>query len=220
MRVGSFVIDRDPVYVGSGTLRVMTHLLAAVGVVALGVGLVLLGAALTGSPESLRLPVSLAEGATGEQADAHITDRAYAQSGFSEGENGHRLTSNEPTRTEILLDASADVLLAVAIGVSALLLRPVLASIAHGQPFGSGNARRLAYLAVVTVIPAALVPVLPQLAALSVLDRLALAERDSPFVMGVQLSLTPVLLLPLVFLVLAEAFRQGEKLHRDVEGLV
>jgi hypothetical protein len=44
--------------------------------------------------------------------------------------------------------------------------------------------------------------------------------ESQPVRFGASIPLTAAIGFPLVFLVLAEAFRQGEKLHHDVEGLV
>ena len=43
---------------------------------------------------------------------------------------------------------------------------------------------------------------------------------DGPFAVGATLTIGPALLFGLLLLVLAEAFRQGERLSQDVEGLV
>ena len=63
-------------------------------------------------------------------------------------------------------------------------------------------------------------PVLPQIGSLVVLDRLGLVGPGSPFVAGATLTIGPALLAGLLLLVLAEAFRQGERISDDVEGLV
>ncbi|GAB3268320.1 DUF2975 domain-containing protein [Kineosporia babensis] len=220
MRIGSFVIDRDPVYVGTRTLRVISAGLLLLGVVALGFAAVQLVRSFVVSPAPLKLPVALVEGASVEEAFEHRLQTAYAQTRVTANGDGMFLTTNDPTRTEMVLGAAGEVLLAVAIGTSALLLRPLLASIADGRPFAPGNARRLAHVALITTAAAVLVPLIPRVATMQVLDRLELVEEGSPFLFGMTFSLTPVILFPLVLLVLAEAFRQGEKLHRDVEGLV
>jgi hypothetical protein len=63
-------------------------------------------------------------------------------------------------------------------------------------------------------------PILDDLAGFTVLDRLGLVDSDSPFVLTmVHVDLAP-LLLALVVVGAAEAFRRGAALADDVAGLV
>ncbi|GLY18336.1 hypothetical protein Kisp01_53500 [Kineosporia sp. NBRC 101677] len=224
MRLGAFVIERDPVYVGTRSLQIISHTLALVGVIALGASAVLLGASVFRSHQSIDLPVQLQDTAVVARVGDFVTQNARTRAELAVSDGELALKVIDPPRLEILLGNAGPILLGLAIGISAFLLRPVLLSVANAQPFRPGNARRLAHVAVVTTCAAVLVPVSPALTTMFALDRLGLTGGreggDSPFVFGVSFSLTLVIVLPVVLLVLAEAFRQGEKLHRDVEGLV
>ncbi|GLY31771.1 DUF2975 domain-containing protein [Kineosporia sp. NBRC 101731] len=232
-------LKNDPRYVSPTMLRVITWIMLAVGAVSAVVAIVLLVASVTGSPRTQDVPVQLTDGASTERATGYVAERATESGGdpgsssatgahtrqagrssFTAGNDGPVLSAADPTRPERLLNNGGAILLGATVAVGTLLLRPVLTSIAAGRPFGSGNSSRLNLLAAVTGSAAVLVPLLPQFAALLTLDRLGLFGTGSPFVMGLGLSLAPVVGLSVLLVVLAEAFRQGEKLHRDVEGLV
>ena len=129
------------------------------------------------------------------------------------------LESWESTVTEQLLSRGDAAVLGLAVGLGAWLLAPVLESIAAGRPFGGGNARRLAWLAVVVAVAGSIGPLLPQYGSIAVLDRLGLVGPASPFVVATTFSFLPLVIGGLL-LVLAEAFRQGERIDSDVEGLV
>ena len=126
-----------------------------------------------------------------------------------------QLSAWHSTVAEQLLARGDVAVLGVALGVGAWLLRPVLAALAAGHPATAGNARRVARLAVVVVVAGMVGPLLPQLGALAVLDRLDLDAPGGPFTVGVHLSLLTPLLAGLLLLVLAEVLRQGARSPRD-----
>jgi Protein of unknown function (DUF2975) len=213
----------DRTYVRPSTIRSLNVLLAVIGIAAAVAGPVYAVNGATRAGAAVEVPVELdAEEAT-EAARIPLPvpglpdgARVSAPDQGSELE----LSAWDSTVAEQLLSRGDAALLGLAVGLGAWLLRPVLASIAVGRPFGTGNARRLAGLAVVLVTAGEIGPLLPQFGALTVLDRLDLVGPGSPFVMGIRFSIGPVLLGGLLLLVLAEAFRQGERLSEDVEGLV
>lgn len=95
---------------------------------------------------------------------------------------------------------------------------PVLSSISRGDPFAAGNARRLGLLATVVVVVGYVGPLLPQIASILVLGRIDLGP-DGPFTWSFTFSFLPLVIAALV-LATAEAFRRGEAITADVEGLV
>jgi hypothetical protein len=125
----------------------------------------------------------------------------------------------DSTVAEQLTSRGDMVLFGLAASAASMLLRRLLLSIAEGQPFRAGNARRIAALAALVAVAGTVGPVLPELAALMVLDRVGLAEPGGPFRVGVSFPLTALLVAP-VLLALAEAFRRGAELADDVRGLV
>ncbi|MBT0771876.1 DUF2975 domain-containing protein [Kineosporia sp. J2-2] len=215
-------MDRtDPASLSARALRLVTGLLLVAGGLAVTFSAVLLVRSLAGAGE-IDVAVRLGEDSTYEQAQSYLsrTNDSYATpAALTAGNDGFTLTAPGPHRVDLVLENGGAILTGSAVGVGALLLRPLLVSVAAGRPFGSGNARRLQLLGAVTAVTAFAGPLLPQLATMLTLGRLDRIEPDSPFVAGITFDLLP-LLLPLVFLVLAEAFRQGDRLHRDTEGLV
>lgn len=102
--------------------------------------------------------------------------------------------------------------------VIAILLAPVLSSIARGEPFAPGNARRLVLVGTALAATALMVPALPAWAGWLVLERTGLVATGR---FGLAGGLEPLPLLTAALLVvLAGAFRVGERLARDTEGLV
>jgi hypothetical protein len=124
-----------------------------------------------------------------------------------------------PTGLRLFTEAS-DVLLALAVGAGAWWLAGVLQTVSAGRPFDRRNAGRLQGVAAAVLLGGVVAPVLDDVAGFAVLDRLDLAGPDSPFVLTLlSVNLAPVLL-ALVVLAAAEAFRRGAALADDVDGLV
>ncbi|MGW7387053.1 hypothetical protein [Streptomyces sp. NPDC054794] len=127
------------------------------------------------------------------------------------------------TVPEQILARGGTAVITVCVGVGAFLLYRILLSIAAGRPFESRNPRRIAGLAGAIWVAGVVPGVLTWAAASLVLHRTGLAGPHSPVVAPpVDLigSVTWNLLLPLLVLAFAEAFRRGGELARDVEGLV
>ena len=210
----------DAPYVSSGGVEFMRQLLRVIAVVALLAataywvnGLTVVGAAVT-------VPVAVAEGTAVSPADTGRVDVGVA--GLPDGvsvwaaADSLSLTAGDSTAIEQMLTRGDDLLLGIAVALAAWLLYPVLGGLAQGRPFQRGAARRLAWLAVLIGALGVLAPLLPAVAAIAVQGRLGL---DEPVTWIAQWSLAPLLLAGAV-LVVAEAFRRGEQVSRDVEGLV
>jgi hypothetical protein len=127
------------------------------------------------------------------------------------------LRASGSTLGEQVLSRAAYAVAGLCVGAGALLLRPVLLSIAQGEPFRRGNAARIAGLGGLALVSGVGWMVLPLAATRSVLARLDLV----PGTLGSTFTLdtTPVVV-ALFALVLAEAFRRGGELARDADGLV
>jgi hypothetical protein len=118
-----------------------------------------------------------------------------------------------------LLWRSGDVLLGLSIGLSCWLGSRVVRDIARGRPFVHPNARRIAVIGVVIMAGGLFSQLLDWMGVIAALGDAGLDGPDSPFLLGGTLSLVPMLVAVPV-LVIAEAFRQGTRISRDVEGLV
>jgi hypothetical protein len=125
----------------------------------------------------------------------------------------------DSTIPEQLLSRGAAAMLWVCIGAGAWLLRGLLLSITDGNPLLPANARRIAGIAGLVIVAAAAGEFLPAMAGAMVLDRLGLGAGAPVAPLRAELGLFPILL-GMVLLALAEAFRRGSELARDAEGLV
>jgi hypothetical protein len=122
------------------------------------------------------------------------------------------------TRVEQALGRGDWMLVGLGMLVAAILLEPVLRSTALGRPFAAGNARRLLGVAGVVAVVGTVAPLLPAAAGALVLARTGLGDSGHLVAAG---GLSPFpLLVAAVLAVIAEAFRRGEQLARDSEGLV
>ena len=209
---------RRSTYVSPSTVRGMSALIGLAGVVAAIAGPVYAINGATQAGAAVEVPVELrgVDPLAGVAAGLPDGVRLLSQDGGVLSQ----LSAWDSTVVEQLLSRGDAAVLGLAVGVGAWLLGPVLGSIAAGRPFGAGNSRRLAWLAVVVAVAGSVGPLLPQFGALAVLERLDLVGPQSPFVMGVTFSFVPVVVGGFLLLVLAEAFRQGERIDSDVEGLV
>jgi len=214
----------DPVYVGPRTTRALATCLLLVGLVAAvgGVGYAVNGA--TQAPGNIHVPVAVVlEDVNGfggpvpvEVPGVDLPDDTRLQA----VEEGLVLVDHTGASRWTGFLARGDAALGgLAVGVCALLLAPVLTSLAAGQPFRRGNAARIGATAATILLAGTLAPLLPQVAALGVLDRLGLADPSGPFVVGLRLEVAPLLVAGLVCAV-AEAFRRGTRIAEDTVGLV
>lgn len=122
------------------------------------------------------------------------------------------------TALEQALSRGGTLVVGIAALIIALALRPVLVAVAEGRPFIRGAARRLVLVAVTVGVAGALATALPEVATSLVLERIGLADSEH-LVHGVTLGLGTVPIAVLL-LMLASAFRTGERNARDLEGLV
>ena len=119
-----------------------------------------------------------------------------------------------------LLTEASGVVAALAVAAGAWWLAGVLGTVAGGHPFHRRNSARLRGVAAAVLVGGVLAPIVDDLAGLAVLDHLDLLGPDSPFVLTLlHFDALPVLL-TLVVLAAAEAFRRGAAMADDVEGLV
>ena len=217
----------DPVYVGPRTIEVIAVLMLLLGVVAAvgGVGYAVNGA--TQAPGNVLVPVQVQppDGPDGMGISAPVPVEVAgvelpAGTWLRTADDGLLLVDGTgvPRWTGFLARGDA-ALGGLAVGLCAFLLAPVLRAIAAGEPFRRGNAARIAWTATTVLFTGFLAPLLPQLAALMVLDDLGLARAGSPFVLGMGFDLAPIGYSRLLFVV-AEAFRRGTQIADDTAGLV
>ena len=124
------------------------------------------------------------------------------------------------TVSEQLLSRGDSAILGLSVGAGALLVRRLLLSIAEGEPFRQGNAARIAGIAALTAGGSIGAALTPGLAGGLVLERLGLDGAESPVVATEFSYPMSALLVALLLLAVAEAFRKGTELAQDVDGLV
>ncbi|WP_298455543.1 DUF2975 domain-containing protein [uncultured Cellulomonas sp.] len=217
----------DPVYVGPRTTELIAVLLLVVGAVAAvgGVGYAVNGA--TQAPGNVLVPVAVqpSEQPDGVGVGAPVpvdVDGVDLPSGtwLRASDDGLVLVDSTGTGRWTGFLARGDAALGgLAVGLCAVLLAPVLRAVAGGEPFRRGNSARIGWTATIVLLAGIVAPLLPQLAAVIVLDGLGLVGPGSPFVVGMGFELAPVGVAALLFVV-AEAFRRGTQIADDTAGLV
>ena len=208
-------------YVNGGTLRLLGQALTALGVFAVLAGPIYLINGLTQARGAVRVPVAVLPGPEGETVVylpvAGLPDEAFVAVQGRIGE----LSALDSTMLEQFLGRADDALVGLAVGCAVWLLRPVIASLSAGNAFGAGNARRLYGLGVLTAVVTLVAPMFPVGAATLVLHRIGVETSGPDALLQPQLDVRAEwLVAAVVLVVLAEAFRQGERLHEDTEGLV
>ena len=118
-----------------------------------------------------------------------------------------------------LLTAAEPVLLMASIAVGAWCMAGIVRSVGAGQPFDRRNPARLVGVAFAVVTGGLLAPLVGDAATVAVLDATGLTDAGSPFAITATVSFAPILLTVLV-LTVAEAFRRGAALVDEVDGLV
>lgn len=224
-------------------LRVVAGLVVFIGVVAAVGGVARDVAAATRAPGPVGVPVSLRVHeldrlrvltATGPGARTLVPfrlQRGVEQPGLQLWVGAGRDSWIEPgarpfvfntvgsTVAEQLLAGGGAAVFGVCLAWGALLARRLLLSVGGGQPFQRRNAARVAVIAALIVAATVAGSLLPYLAARLVLGRVGLGGPGSPVYAQFTMPATP-LLLALLILALAEAFRRGTRLARDADGLV
>jgi hypothetical protein len=208
-------------------VRRLANLLVLIGALGAGIGVVQCLNAMTQAPASVKAPVSVApSGCCGdvrvELPGVTVPDGwllpASPPEGISENSAGRlRIEAWGSTRLEQAL-ASGDIVVGgIGFLIGALLIRPVLISVAEGQPFRRGNARRITLVAATVAVTGMLFGVPPEIAGLQILHRTGL-DTTGDFTGGVTIPLSPLLTAALV-LAVAAAFRAGEQLTREAEEM-
>ena len=118
-----------------------------------------------------------------------------------------------------LLAAAGPTVFLLSVAAGAWLLAGVVRSVGRGRPFDRRNPGRLVGLGVAILVGGLLAPLLRDLASTAVLEVTDLVEPGSPFVIAATFSFLPIMLTVLV-LTVAEAFRRGGALEDEVEGMV
>lgn len=214
--------QRERSFVGPSTIHVLRALILIAGVIGLVAGVAYTVNGMTQASAWVTVPVTLKPG-VGASVDAADPDQVPVRVGglpdaaevFADS-NDLSLSAWGSTVPEQLLARSDSLLLGLGVAAAAFLLAPVLRSVADGRPFDAGNAARTAGLAAVILVVGWLGPVLTGLGSLLVIGRLGL---EAQLTWSMTFGLVPLLLTALLF-VLAEAFRRGEQISRDVDGLV
>ncbi|MGV8979088.1 MAG: hypothetical protein ACOH17_13695 [Cellulomonas sp.] len=202
----------------------------------LGVGGALWGVAyaingMTQAPATVRAPVTLAVPEVGagwgnvqvqvpgvDVPDGWLAGARPVGLQASGVDGGLTVAAWGSTRVEQLLGRGDWLIGGIGLLVGAVALRPVLLSIAAGCPFAPGNARRISVVAATVAVVGVVAPLAPQVAGQLVLARTGL-DRTGAFVSTVAVWPEPLLVAALV-LAVATAFRAGEAMSRDVDGLV
>ncbi len=210
-------------YVGHGSFRFIMFAVGLIGIVSAVAGPVFAISGATQAPGDVRVFATFRAGhfgpdATRTREDAVLTVDMLPDGVWVEDDFDVTVRASDSTVTEQLLARGDLAVIGLSVGAGALLLLPVLRSIAAGEPFAHGNARRIAVVAVLVGANGALVPLLPAAATAMVLGRTG-ASLEGVFEQSVNFPLLPFALVA-ALLVVAEAFRRGEQIADDVEGLV
>lgn len=199
-------------YIGrSGSEFAATGLLLA-AVTAAVMGLFTLARSLWA--EGAALPVTLAEGVR-----PAVLDRLPAGIAATPVSETVELTVDALPLGLRLLAAAGPAVFLLSVAAGAWLLAGIVRSVGRGRPFDRRNPGRLVGLAAAILVGGLLAPVLRDLASTAVLEATDLVDTGSPFVIAASISFLPVMLAVLV-LTVAEAFRRGGALEREVEGMV
>jgi hypothetical protein len=179
-----------------------------------------LQAPVTGRADGGTLPLRPQDATEGDPAVSLLLTVPTAASSSLEVPRELTLRAWDSTISEQVLSRGAAAVLGLCVGLGAVLLRRILLSIADGRPFQPGNPICLAGIAALMAAASLAAAVLPAVASARVLDRLGLGDAASPIAgLPVNLDLGP-LLVALAVLAVAEAFRRGGELAREVEGLI
>ena len=117
-----------------------------------------------------------------------------------------------------LFAVSGTALGALSVAVGALALAQVLRAVRSGQPFGNRTPTWIGVVAVAVVVGGSIAPMLEGLAGMVVLVRAELQDAGL-FDFTFEIRLAPMLV-GVLSLAVAEAFRRGAALSDDVDGLV
>ncbi|MEW9533721.1 DUF2975 domain-containing protein [Microbispora sp. NPDC049125] len=204
-------------YAGPRLIRFLAGLTVWIGVIAAfwGVAYAINGA--TQAKGRVTVPVTIGKTSEGEPPEiqlpkAHVPDAVR----LSAVDDAVALSAPGSTVAEQLLSRGDTAVTGLCLGLAAVLLRRLLLSVLEGTPFRGGNPARIAGLAGLLLFAAIVGEALPDIGAGIVLSRLDLGPM---FTAGVSIPMAPILV-ALLLLVLAEAFRRGGELADDVAATI
>ena len=217
---------REKAYVGHNGVELLVLLVGLIGVVGLvgGIGYSING--LTHAHADVAVPVALHAG-PGSPVEAFDAEKAPVAveslpPGSSVTADAEELTLHawDSTLLEQLLGRADALVLGLGVAAGAYLLIPLLRSVQRGQPFAPRNSARVRGLAVVVLVVGIGGPFLARLGSGLVLTRIGQGGPDAVLSPAGIPSVLTVLLTAALLATLAEAFRRGEQLAEDVDGLV
>ena len=213
-------------FIGTGGIGLVSAVVLVLGVVGLVGGITFWVNGLTQARAGVTVPVQLAAGPGSLVSDDEPDRVPVPVAGLPPashvwaGAGDLHLTAWDSTIPEQALARADTLLLGLATAFAAYLLLPLLRSVQDGRPFAEGNARRVAGLALALLVAGWLGPFLTSVGSVLVLDRIAVDGADSGLAPATPPALWPLLLAAVLLAVLAEAFRRGEQISADVDGLV
>ncbi|MGV8968095.1 MAG: hypothetical protein ACOH2F_17680 [Cellulomonas sp.] len=214
---------RNSEYVGPRTSRAIAGLLLFAGIVAAvgGVGYAVNGA--TQAPATVTVPISLEaeDGAPRDPISVNVDDVVVPDGArLQVAEGGLQLVAvSGASRWTGFLARGDAALIGLGFGACALLLVPVVNSVAAGDPFRRSNAARIGWTGAIVGVVGMVAPMLPNVAALAVSTSFDGADGGNPFAVVFGVGLAPIGIAALIFVV-AEAFRRGTQISADTAGLV
>ncbi len=215
----------------TGRVTRLAGFLRIAGVLAAGWGVAYTVNGMTQAPATVKVPVTL--GQVGPSSGSgnvrvEVDGMGAVVDGWFAGAEPAGLTAGVPdgtltlaawgsTRLEQALGRGDWLVGGLALLAVALLLAPVLTSVAERRPFVRGTARRLALAGVTVAVAGQVATALPHVAGMLVVERTGLpASAFAPLPALAPWPLATGALL----LALAVAWAQGERLAADVDGLV
>lgn len=224
MKTTPSATPRDQEYLGPRTSRLIARLLLLVGAVSAVAGVAYAVNGATHAPGTVTVPISIeAENAPAVNPVPVSVDDVVVPEGarLQVAEHGLQLVTDPgyASRWTGFLARGDAALVGLGIGACALLLAPVINAVAAGDPFRQGNAARIGWTGAIIGVVGMVAPVLPDVAAATVMTAFDDADGANPFAVVFGLELAPVGVAALVFVV-AEAFRRGTQISADTEGLV
>ena len=218
---------RERAFIGHSGVELLVVLVGFIGVVGLVAGIAYSINGLTHARAGVAVPVALHPGpGSPEHADLDAGQAPVAVERLPPGAQvtadaeDLTLTAWDSTLLEQLLGRADSLVLGLGVAAGAFLLVPLLRSVQRGRPFAPGNAARVGGLAVVVLVVGIGGPFLARIGSAVVLARLGLSGPGSVLTPAGLPSVLTVLLTAALLAALAEAFRRGEQLAEDVDGLV
>ncbi len=214
--------SRESAYISSRGSRLLARALVVVGIGVAVAGVVYAGLGAAEASDTVTVPISIADRNDDALSTVQVSvdDVAVPEGARLEAVQGglQLVDENGASAWAGFLARGDAALLGLAFAACALLVAPVITSVASGEPFRKGNAVRIAWTGMVVGVVGMLAPTLPHLAALGVMTSFD-GLGDNPLAVVVTPSVVPVGIAALI-LIVAEAFRRGTQINDDVAGLV